>query len=144
MGVPATLLRRWYVEGSLDNTKDGFAFTLKNRLAPATIVRIIEAHAMGHVYKAEDIWLERKNGATPPTRVWGKDISNQNPFLFHINDVVRVHVRGKPLAPGHHLITLELEAIEVGNLRVPVEDDVPPVWTPRRLPLMSTCPHSVS
>ncbi len=144
MGVPATLLRRWYVEGSLRNTSQGFTFTLKNRLAPATVVQVIEAHAMGHVYLPETIWLEHRNGAGVTRWIWGKHISRANPFLFQINDVVRVHIRGARLAPGHHLITLELEVLEVGNLRVPVEDDIPAVQATRRLSLVSSCPHSVS
>ncbi len=126
MGVPATLLRRWYLEGTLHNTRHGFTFSLKNRLAPTTIVKVVELHAMGRVYKPEQIEIRH---LLPNGRAWirGDAVTEKRPVIFRVNDIVAVRVTGERLKPGHHLITLELETLEVGSLRVPVEDIV---WEP--------------
>lgn len=123
MSVPATLLRRWYVQGSLRNTPRGFTFALKNRLAPATVTKVIEVHAMGRVYGPEAIFIQRLPANGQGAR-WAHEITAKRPFVFAVNQTILVRVHGDPLPEGHHLITLELETAEVGPLRVPVEDEV--------------------
>ena len=49
MPVPPALLRRFYVEGSLRNRRDGFELRLSNRLAPGTLRSWAdELHDGGH------------------------------------------------------------------------------------------------
>ncbi len=119
MGVPATLLRKLYVENSLNNTPNGFQFQLKNRLAPATITRIGSLMASGREIPAENITLtvgQRHYSAV--------DVSNRRPIRFDVNDIVTVSVEAFPLPEGRHLITCDIYVEEVGWLHVPIEDEV--------------------
>ncbi len=122
MGVPATLLKKMYVSGSLRNTPQGFRFTLKNRIAPATIIRFDEVHAMGRAFGPEHIFIHIGSKTYPAA-----EISERRNVCFHVNDVMDVEVRGFHLPPGEHILTCRMYVHEVGWLRVPVEDVVLPV-----------------
>jgi len=119
MGVPATLLRKMYLSSSLRNTSDGFQFSLKNRLAPATIVGIGTLETAQKTFPPEVITVELNKACRPAAQV-----DPRRPLFFDVNDVLTVHVAGRPLAPGHHPLTLHLHVREVGHLCIPIEDDV--------------------
>lgn len=119
MGVPAMLLRRMYVVSSLRNTADGFQFSLKNRLAPATIVGIGTLETGQHIFPPHMMTVEIDKTSRPATAVDG-----QRPLTFDINDVMVVHVAGNSLPPGHQALTFHICVREVGWLHVPVADEV--------------------
>ncbi len=121
MGVPATLLKKMYVSGSLRNTSQGFRFTLKNRIAPATIIRFDEVHAMGRAFGPEEIFVHIGTKTYPAS-----EISERRSIRFRVNDVMDVEVKGFHLPPGEHILTCRIYVQEVGWLRVPVEDVVLP------------------
>ncbi len=128
MGVPATLLRKLYVEGSLRNTPDGFEFSLKNRLAPATITQFGVVCAAGNEYKPEEITLHI--GRTTRS---ADEVDLKRSLFFHVNDVMTVHVKGEPLPTGHHLLTCRIFVQEVGWLNIPIEDDIVGEEVPQQL-----------
>ena len=45
MKIPSLLLRQLYTFGSLENTKEGFAFSLRNRLSDVTLTRLVRLRA---------------------------------------------------------------------------------------------------
>ena len=117
MGVPSVLLKRMYVRGSLRNTPQGFQFTLKNRIAPATIVEVGEVHAAGRTFEPDTISIHLRSRAYT-----GSDISEKRPLRFDINEVAVINVDGAPLPLGEHILTWRVRTKEVGWLRIPVED----------------------
>lgn len=119
MGVPATLLRKLYVENSLDNTPNGFRFQLKNRLAPATIVQFGSLTVSGEEVPAEKITLEVRQNTYS-----AKDVSNRRPIPFNVNDILTIFVDTSPLPEGQHHITCDVFVKEVGWLHIPVEDKI--------------------
>ncbi len=123
MSVPATMLKKMYVSGSLRNTPEGFRFTLKNRIAPATITHFNEVHAMGRAFGPEDILIH-----VGPKTYKATEISERRSIRFHVNDTLDVEVKGFHLPPGEHILTCRIYVHEVGWLRVPVEDVIPTPW----------------
>ncbi len=117
MGVPATLLRKLYVENSLRNTENGFQFQLKNRLAPATIVRFGSLSVADQEIPARDVVLKVKQNT-----YLALDVSERRPIRFGVNEIMTVSVTAPPLPAGHHVLTCDVYVKEVGWLHIPVED----------------------
>lgn len=61
--VPAFLLNKLYVKGSLKNTEDGFELAIKNTLAPGTIIGLGSLQIDGHAYPLEDTTVESEAGS---------------------------------------------------------------------------------
>jgi hypothetical protein len=117
--IPPTLLKKLYVKGSLSNTEEGFAFKLKNTLAPGTIVAFKALIVDGNPCALESVCLITASGERPAAGVGSK-----TPFLLEINREVTVAVKGLKLEPGHHKITVKVSTKEVGDLEIPVEDEI--------------------
>ncbi|NPA91966.1 MAG: hypothetical protein GXO55_11085 [Chloroflexi bacterium] len=119
MGVPATLLRKLYVTGSLRNTPTGFQFQLKNRLAPATLLRFGGLKVDGRYIATERVYLHVNDDVYPASHI---DV--HRPVLFQVNHILTVIVEGETLSPGSHHLTCDLYAQEVGWLHIPIEDEL--------------------
>ncbi len=119
MQVPAFLLRRLYVKGSLRNTGDGFAFELKNSL--------------GSGYAEEMLPLTVDGAPIPPEQasftidgtgetVAFTAVSADQPFTLSMRKVVTIAVRAEPLTPGKHKIGLGFVVTGMGKMQFEVTD----------------------
>ena len=115
--VPATLLRRLYVPGSLRNVETGFVLSLKNLIAPGTIVSVGPVVVDGMTWGPDRITVTGKGQPRPAERV-----SAKSPLPFPINQVVTVQVTAAPLAGGLHNLRVTVLTREVGELVVEAED----------------------
>ena len=117
--IPGALLKKLYQKGSLKNTGDGFEFSLKNVLAPGTIVGISRLTVDGRDVDASRIvaCYGGKSMAVP-------DISPQRPLDFGINTVVTVQVEGDTLDSGSHDIVVVPNTKEVGELEIGITDTI--------------------
>lgn len=115
--VPATLLRRLYVPGSLRNVETGFVLSLKNLIAPGTIVSVGPVVVDGMTWGPDRITVTGKGQPRPAER-----ISAKSPLPFPINQVVTVQVTAAPLAGGLHSLRVTVLTREVGELVVEAED----------------------
>ncbi len=110
--VPGFLLRRLYVNGSLRNTEEGFAFELMNRLGS------------GYAYRMHPVVLDGTELSSDTTSfvLEGKetvfsDVTKENTFTLSMNKSIMVRVAGGRLAPGPHKIGMGFEVPGLGALK---------------------------
>lgn len=118
-GVPAFILRRLYVKGSLQNTGNGWSFTLKNSLG--------SGYARGmQPLKIDDREL-------PMNVTWfhqdGEDIAfdrvtDQMTFGLKMNRSIVISVNGEPLAPGAHKVWMGFVVPGFGKIGFDFTDEV--------------------
>jgi len=117
--IPGVLLKKLYVVRSLKNTDDGFEFSLKNMLAPGTIVGINRL-----VVDGQKVPMSQISASFGGKTSAAEQLSPQNPLDFAINLVVTVRVKGDKLAPGPHKIFIAPNTREVGELEIEIADSV--------------------
>lgn len=118
--VPSFMLKKLYVRGSLKNTAAGFELTLKNILAPGTIIGLNSIKVDGREVALENIRVLSGNG----TDVAASAITAQSPVAFPLHSTATIRVVGKPLASGSHDILIAVNTKEVGLLEIPVADSI--------------------
>lgn len=115
--VPAFLLKKLYVKGSLKSTAEGSGFSIKNTLAPGTITGIPSVGIDGEEIPVENITIGRQGSPRP-----AKEITPRAPFGFRLNDEVEIWLAGVNLQAGTHALTLTVATKEVGELKIAIED----------------------
>lgn len=116
--IPPTVLKKLYVEGSLRLEDGGFAFDLKNLIAPATITRVESLEVDGEKVDDSQVVIVPPSGNGRPI----ERISSGRPLSFPVGVVVTLHVSGETLEPGEHDLTLHVDVKEIGPLDIPVSD----------------------
>ncbi len=119
MKVPGFLARQFYVVGSLRNTATGFALDARNPLGDGTIVGVGRLAVDGSAIEAADVWALREGDAE---RIRSSEVSRTHPIQVRQGDKVTLEVRGPALAPGEHLLEVELVELNLGTLRLSVRD----------------------
>lgn len=118
--VPSFLLKKLYVKGSFKNTPNGFQLSLRNTLAPGTLLGISPLQIDGRNVPLSQILITV--GDVAPIRA--SDISLSSTRAFPINAVVTFQVEDKPLAPGPHRVTVIVNTKEAGELKIDAEDTI--------------------
>src|SRR5438067_3366094 len=119
MQVPAFLLRRLYVRGSLHNVGDGFAFELKNSLGSGYAEQMLPLTVDGEPIPPEQATfaVEGADAVLPFTAV-----SSEQPFTLSMRKTVTIAVRGRTLDPGKHKIGMGFVVTGMGTMRFDVTD----------------------
>jgi hydroxymethylglutaryl-CoA reductase (NADPH) len=120
MKVPAFLLRRLYVKGSLRNENGGFAFDLKNSLGSGYAEQVLPV-AIDGVEVPVSASRFIVEGEVRPFAA----ISAEQPMTLAMNRIVTIAVDGAPLAPGKHKIDIGFVVTGMGELRFDVTDAIP-------------------
>ena len=118
-GVPAFILRRLYVKGSLQNTETGWSFTLKNSLGsgyakgmqPLKIdgTELPMTSASFH-QDGEDITFDR--------------VTEDTTFGLKMNRSIVISIDGSPLAPGAHKVWMGFVVPGFGKIGFDFTDEV--------------------
>ena len=119
--IPPTVLKKLYVEGSLRLEDSGFAFDLKNLIAPATITEVEGLDVDGEAIDDSLVAVVPPSGNSRPI----SQISSGTPLHFPVGVVVTLRVASEPLELGQHELTLHLTVKEIGSLDIPISDTVP-------------------
>jgi hypothetical protein len=119
MQVPAFLARQFYVNGSLRNTSAGFQLEAQNPLGNGTLVGIGKISVDGRLIAKESV-TARKQGTDADLRAG--DVSRVNPIRVQKGDRVTLSVTGEKLAPGDHILEVELFEVNLGALRFTLSD----------------------
>ncbi|MGY5854365.1 MAG: hydroxymethylglutaryl-CoA reductase [Candidatus Thorarchaeota archaeon] len=119
MQIPAFLLRKLYVKGSLENVEDGFVFKLKNPLSPGTAVSM-EPLKVGETEYSLDALTIKTEG----DEVKASGISESNPVPIKVGVEMLLHVAGEPLPEGEHKIFISLKTKEAGVLAFDFTDAI--------------------
>ncbi len=118
-GVPAFILRRLYVKGSLQNTNTGWSFTLKNSLGsgyakgmqPLKIDdRELPMTAASFHQDGEDITFDRVTEGTT--------------FGLKMNRSIVISVAGESLSPGAHKVWMGFIVPGFGKIGFDFTDEV--------------------
>ena len=117
MSVPAFILRRLYVKGSLRNVENGFEFSLKNVLADAELIKPLEIYVDDTQIPLENVTL-----IAGTTSISNKDIAESNPVKFSLNMTATIRVDGARLEPGEHKITLVVTVKGYGTIKFDIRD----------------------
>ncbi len=119
-GVPAFILRRLYVKGSLRNTDSGWAFTLKNSLGsgyakgmqPLKINdRELPMTTASFHQDGEDITFDR--------------VTENTTFGLKMNRSIDISVKGEQLSPGAHKVWMGFIVPGFGKIGFDFTDEVP-------------------
>ena len=119
MSVPAFLLKKLYVKGSLKNTEQGFELALKNTLAPGTLIGVGPLTIDEASYPPEAITMK-----TAQSQWRGDQINSRSPVTFGLNAEIQVAVQGQPLTPGSHHIVFSVLTREVGKIEFDLTDTI--------------------
>ena len=118
-GVPAFILRRLYVKGSLHNTASGWGFTLKNSLGSGYAkgmqpLRVDDAEVpmstTSFHQDGEDITFDR--------------VTEQTTFGLNMNRSIDISVAGAPLSPGAHKVWMGFVVPGFGKIGFDFTDEV--------------------
>lgn len=118
--IPPSVLKKLYVTGSLHLEDQGFAFDLKNLIAPATLTNVSCIDVDGVATENSLLTIVPPSGNPRPA----DRISASRPLDFPVGAVVTLHVAGEPLDSGKHELTLHVELKEIGSLQIPISDTV--------------------
>ena len=117
MKVPAFLLRRLYVKGSLRPTGDGFAFDLKNTLGSG-----YAEGALPLLLDETELPLAATSFAVEGAVTRFADVSPEQPMTLGMNRAVTVTVDGTRLAAGKHKLSIGFIVVGMGEMRFDVTD----------------------
>ena len=119
MVIPAALLRRFYVDGSLQNAeRGGFSFRLKNMVAPTTIVSLGPIEIDNEPYAADQVTIT----ASKPRLA--SAVSDKAPLYLDMRKEVSFHVSGETLTPGEHELIVHAMTKEVGAVIIAVTENL--------------------
>ena len=121
MQVPAFLLRRLYVKGSLRNANGGFEFDLKNSLGSGYAEQVLPLSVDGEVMPVDAAHFVL-DGAT--TRF--DEVSAERPMTLAMNRVVTIGVTGRTLPEGKHKLGIGFLVAGMGKMEFDVTDAISP------------------
>lgn len=116
--IPAFMLKQMYVKGSLHNEADGFSLTVRNHLAPGTLVGVGLA-VDGVLLDAAQITVVVGDTRTPAPAV-----TADAPLPFPTNTPLTLAVTGPTLPPGAHTLALQAHTREIGAVTIEVNDSI--------------------
>ncbi len=117
MQVPAFLLRRLYVKGSLRATAGGFAFDIKNSLGSGYAEQVLPLRV-----DDEDIPPGSTRFIVDGAVQRFDEVSAERPVTLGMNRVVTIEADGRALAAGKHKIALGFVVVGMGRMVFDVTD----------------------
>lgn len=118
--VPSLLLKQLYTHGSLENTKGGVSFAIKNRLSDATLTQLTSLKISGKEVSLSKVKIDL--GGDSPLKP--QDISEENPIEFPLRKTFRVIAAMDNLPDGKHSIEISFVATPFGKLDLQVDDSI--------------------
>lgn len=123
MRVPAFLVSKFYVSGSLRHEGDGFSLQARNGMGDGTLVGIGRISVDGTVIDPSAVSASRSGD---PAVHQAAEVSRRAPVSFSRGDVVTFHIAGHRLAAGEHRFEVEVFELNIGSLQLSLKDSVGP------------------
>ena len=117
--VPSFLLKRLYVSGSLRNTEEGWAFTLRNSIAPGEATGLSPLVVDGRPVPAERCSFHLETGPVPFTAV-----SPDRPFGLEAGRDIVISAQDEHLPEGRHTVVMAFDVPPFGRLSLNFSDEV--------------------
>ncbi|MCR5888396.1 hydroxymethylglutaryl-CoA reductase [Hymenobacter sp. J193] len=115
------LLKLLYTRGSLHNTPEGVAFSIKNRLDTVRITRIDHVQIDGVKIGVEQIALDLGEGDVRPATTFNADSTG---YTLPVGQAATFHLATEHLKEGIHTVRVQFSADPFGDLNVEVEDAI--------------------
>jgi len=117
-GVPAFILRRLYVKGSLHNRPDGWGFQLKNSLGAGYAKELKPLTADGEAVATDQTFfrLDERDVAF-------SEVSDQNTFALKMNRTILIRAVADELGAGQHKIGMGFVVPGFGLLEFDFTDE---------------------
>lgn len=118
-GVPAFILRRLYVKGSLQNTESGWSFTLKNSLG--------SGYAKGMQplkVDEQEVPLTAASFHQEGQEITFDCVTDNTTFGLKMNRSIVISVTGPSLTPGAHKVWMGFVVPGFGNIGFDFTDEV--------------------
>jgi hypothetical protein len=119
MKVPAFLLRRLYVKGSLRNVDGGFEFDLKNSLGSGYAEQVLPL-----TIDEDAVLMDSARFVVEGKPMRFDEVSQTNPMTLGMNKTVTVAVDGRTLDAGKHRISIGFVVTGMGEMRFDVTDAI--------------------
>lgn len=116
--IPAFLLKKLYVKGSLQAEENAFSLRLTNSIAPGTIERITAVLVDGQPVDLEEAWVTTTAGVVRRA----KEISRAEPLQFPFGSELALRVEKSQPEKGLHELRIHVIVRDVGPLEIPVSD----------------------
>ena len=117
MEVPAFLLRRLYVKGSLRNQDGGFAFDLMNGLGSGYAERVLPISVDG-----VELPLDSAAFTVDGETVSFAEVSAERTMTLGLNKAVTISVSGRTLGDGKHKVGMGFVVTGMGEMQFDVTD----------------------
>lgn len=117
--IPSLVLKQLFTYGSLENTPEGVAFGLKNRLSDAVVTGIREIAIDGEPLALDDVVIDLAD-----QRIVATEVSPEKPIALPLAKTLRVIWTGASLEVGKHAIALGIESTPFGQLSFSVKDAI--------------------
>ncbi|MEX0763399.1 MAG: hypothetical protein WD208_04120 [Dehalococcoidia bacterium] len=117
--VPAFILRRLYVKGSLENVEGGWQFTLKNSLGSGYAKEMLPVTVDGN-----DVPLPNTTFRLDGTEMSFDRVNDQNTFGLPMNRSIVISAAGDRLTPGPHKIGMHFVVPGFGEIGFDFTDEV--------------------
>lgn len=115
--VPAFLLRRLYVKGSLRNSDEGVQFQLMNKLGTGYAKRLLPLTLNG-----EDVPLEQSYYSVDGKKCSFDSVSDSAPLTLDLNRSTTITIRGLKLSKVPQTIGFRFEVPGLGMLEFDFTD----------------------
>lgn len=118
--IPQTILQNLYTFGSLRNTEDGVALSLKNRVTDIVLNQLVTVQIGPMELGAEDLELQLGDGQ------WRRatELSPERPEPFRLKQVAHLRAPGRRIEAGRHTIRIAVEVQGLGGVAFQVEDQM--------------------
>lgn len=120
MMVPAFLLKRLYVKGSLKPIADGFEFDVLNQLGSGYAREMLPVTLDGEKMPLDHTYFRRAGGE----EILFSAVNEQQPFTLEVGKALIIGVHGVQLTPGAHKVGLGFVVQGIGALSFEVSDIV--------------------
>ncbi len=117
--IPSLILKQLYNLGSLENTGEGVAFVLKNRLSDAILTGIDRIRIDKKEIPLSELVLVDGEQQIDPASV-----SPENPVPFPLAKTVQLLWKGAELEKGKHVIEISFRSTPFGTLSFSVKDAI--------------------
>lgn len=117
--IPSMVLKQLHTFGSLRNSADGVAFSVKNRLNDTTLVGLTRLKFDGREVPLEKVTIRQADGTTlTPAQLAAA------PLNFPLRTTLDIIAAIDPLPIGKHEIEIGFEARPFGKLKLKVDDAI--------------------
>jgi hypothetical protein len=117
--IPPPILKKLYVDNSLQTAEDGFTLRLHNTLAPTVLTDFQGVGMSKGRVPPEQVTIEMGGERHPATA-----IDEETPMLFPLGETISLQAEGVTLTPGRQELRIDLVIQDVGTVSILVTDDV--------------------